>query len=420
MMKQRDLNRFRLWLLILFLTSSIVIVLNSFEDASGAPPLTLYANSAVICYVPFYIKNNFKRKIRLNNPIFLLLSTYAFGALLLTFTRSNFSSELPRTLIMSISIWSGLMMGSSIGRSRDFVEDFMITILLFGVSISLISLFTGIGITSSIQDLTIGRANRLWTIAFGVIDPVCMFSAGLYLLINGTRRKSFFCSRRIYFICTILSFLLILYSSTRIFLVGLAAIVLFIIISRLSLQLRIYAFPFYLIAILLIWYWFTQIADIQSFSILQKFGFTNTYGHFNLEGKRSILYQHLFDIAQSSPFSGIGINSVKESVYLIEGSAKTEYGYYLHIASYGFIIPLPFYAVMIFGGVFRPLISLLTQSRKYLIKAAPIYGAAIACFIAGFSGYYGQATAIAQFVALIFIGLATRYDPKQLHSCQDN
>ena len=409
-MKLNIYKHFRFLLLILFSVASIVIVVNALEEASGVPPRSLFANSAVICYFPVFLRQHFCRSFRVSNPIFTTISLYVIGVLFLACTRSDLSAELPRAFIMSISIWSGLMFGSCIGKNRRIINDFMVIVLLFGVSASIISIFTGVGVVSAIEGFSIGRANRLWTIAFGVIDPVCMFASGLYLWMNPSPDLKLW-KKKVYKVFTVLAFLLILYSSTRSFLIELVVILAFAALSKVPLSLRVLATPLCIGAVFLIGYWLTNIVDFSKVSVLSNFGFVDNSGQIRLESYRASLYEYLFQVADANPFTGIGINEVKETTLSLGNAAKTEYGYYLHIASFGFIVSTPFYLVMLFGGLLRPFTKLLTLSRRSFAKSYPIYGTAVACFLAGFSGYYAQATAISQFTALIFVGIATSYDP---------
>jgi hypothetical protein len=100
------------------------------------------------------------------------------------------------------------------------------------------------------------------------------------------------------------------------------------------------------------------------------------------------------------------MNNVKELSQQLSDAAKTEYGYSLHMASFGIIVAAPFYLIMFLGGLIHPLIRIAKSSQEEIKKINVVYSMAIGAFLAGFNGYYGQATSISQFTYLIWIGIA--------------
>jgi O-Antigen ligase len=207
-----------------------------------------------------------------------------------------------------------------------------------------------------------------------------------------------------------LALILLFYSSTRSYLIQLLILFVFGILSKFSKVLRSFLVPTIVVFSIVIVIFITQASDLQNVAILNLFGFVDANGSVALEKSRSLLHDHLIELFKTSPILGVGINEVKQSSALIDNAAKTEYGYYLHIAAFGFIVSTPFYLVMLWGGFLRPLAHLANLPVKSIAKTFPIHGMAVGCFLAGFNGYYAQATAVGQFISLMFIGISIQLD----------
>jgi hypothetical protein len=403
-------QKFRAWLLLFLIADAIVITVNGSQEVLGdAPPLTLVVTAAFMLYVPILIIDLFKNKILPSFTVVSYISVYVLGILLVSLSRDDVASELPRAVITAISIWGGLVLGTCIGSSSKILKIFLSTLLFFGVTISIASILAGIGSVSSLNVLEIGRGNRIWTIAFGIVDPVCMFGSGLFLI--SQYFKSFNLPTKIvHLILVFLALLLILYSSTRSYLIQLGILFVFTVLSRTGKPLRSIVVPTIIILSVVIVTFITQASDLSNISILNQFGFVDASGSISLEKSRSRLHEYLIEKSFSSPILGVGINEIKQSTASIDDAAKTEYGYYLHGAAFGYIVAFPFYLIMLLGGFLRPLLYLAKLPKKALIKTFSIHGMAVGCFLAGFNGYYAQATAVAQFISLIFIGISIQLD----------
>jgi O-Antigen ligase len=408
-MKVDIYHHFKIWLLLFLIIDAIVIVINGAEGGGDAPPITLLVTGGFMIYVPILVKQFSKTNILPSTSVTILISLYTLGILFVSLTRDDVITEMPRALITAVSIWSGLVLGTCIGSSLKVLKTFTSILLFFGVTVSILSIITGIGVISNLSSLSAGRDNRLWTIAFGIIDPICMFSCSLYL-ISQYYKKSGVKTKFLYIIFSTLALSLIFYSSTRSYLIQLAILLIFAMLSQVSKSLRATIVPIIVIFSVLLVTFITQVSDLSNVSILSQFGFVDASGSVSLEKSRSLLHDYLIQRSLSSPFLGVGINEIKQSAALIDDAAKTEYGYYLHIAAFGYIVAAPFYLVMLFGGFLRPLINLAKLPTKAIAKTFPIHGVAVGCFLAGFNGYYAQATAVAQFIALIFIGISIQLD----------
>lgn len=414
-MKLDVYQHFKTWLLLFLIIDAIVIIINgAAQDGGDAPPFTLIVTGSFMAYTPILVTQFFKKSICPSQLVITYVSLYSLGILAVSLTRQDILSEIPRAVITAISIWSGLVLGTCIGASSKILKIFTSVILIFGVTASLLSFITGVGVISAINTLEVGRSNRLWTIAFGIVDPICMFGGGLYLISqyykNANLKEKFN-----YLIFTILALCLLFYSSTRSYLIQLVILLFFTTLSGVSKPLRYLIVPISVSLSVLIITLITQATDLSQMSILTQFGFVDSSGSVTLEKGRSVLHDYLIQLSLSNPIMGVGINEVKQSARLI-GTARTEYGYYLHVAAFGYIVSTPFYLIMIVGGFLRPLVKLAKLPTKAIAKTFPIHGMAVGCFLAGFNGYYAQATAVAQFISLVFIGISIQLDSNEIAS----
>jgi hypothetical protein len=415
-MKLDVYQHFKTWLLLFLIIDAIVIIINgAAQDGGDAPPFTLIVTGSFMAYTPILVNQFFKKGICPSQLVITYVSLYSLGILVVSLTRQDIVSEMPRAVITAISIWSGLVLGTCIGASSKILKIFTSVILIFGVTASLMSIITGVGVIAALNTLDVGRSNRLWTIAFGIVDPICMFGGGLYLVSQYYKDANLKWKFN-YLIFTILALCLLFYSSTRSYMIQLGILLFFTTLSGVSKPLRYLIVPisvsFSIFIIILI----TQATDLSQVSILTQFGFVDSSGSVTLEKGRSVLHDYLIQLSLSNPIMGVGINEVKQSSARLIGAAKTEYGYYLHVAAFGYIVSTPFYLIMIFGGFLRPLVNLAKLPTKALAKTFPIHGMAVGCFLAGFNGYYAQATAVAQFISLVFIGISIQLDSNQIAS----
>jgi hypothetical protein len=392
-----------------FLTLLSFVTLMTFvtgQITSAEIPASSYITALIIAYGMILIRQVTKDNLLEFPWVLILVSIYAIGGFLVGLFKEDVLQELPRSIVMLVSVWTGLMMGVCIGKCKYSIQKFAKTILVFGVTISLFSIFTGIGLEFGLTSLSIGRQNRLWTIAFGIIDPVSMLAAGVYLL-QQKKYKDFKEKFSIQIFISI-SILFVLFSSTRSFLIEITIIILLAMISKTTAAVRsilITSFSAFTVVLIIAT---TQLQDASNIGILDNFGFVDERGKVVMsESRRSVLTEYQITQTLSSPWVGVGMNKIKEGALQIEEAAKSEYGYPLHMASFGILVATPFYIVMFFGGLVQPLIKIMTLPQEKFNKISAIYGMAISSVLAGFNGYYGQATSIAQFICLIWIGIAT-------------
>jgi hypothetical protein len=397
-------NFLKYWFLAILLVGSLMVAVNGQSESIESTPLINYLTATVIASSALIVRQFLGNHAPIPRLPLVLTSFYALGVVFVTVLRPSWLQELPRAVIMATSIWCGIMVGTCIGSNEKYIYQFARILLIFGVVLSLLSMFTTIGVVSALQSFSIGRSNRFWTTAFGVVDPVSMLAAGLVLCQNPNRPKYF--QKMILFGLVSISTLLLLFSSTRSFLIQ-AFILLVVIASRkTSPVLRLLLI---LVSLLLCAFLTLEIAaalDIASIPVLNQFGFVDGNGEVTLEKSRGLLNDYLIETTIAHPFSGIGMNTIKEYVGELAGAAKTEYGYFLHMASFGVIVASPFYMLMFIGGFIQPMLSIVTSSKSKNSQFNTVNSMAIGAFLAGFNGYYGQATSITQFTYLIWIGIA--------------
>ncbi len=390
-----------------------MVVWNGQVESTGTTPIANYFTALVMAFSAVLVRRFLKLGLPVSKFLLVFSSLYFLGVLAVSFFRANLLIELSRSIVTATSVWCGLMVGACIGFEPKAIYRFAKVLLLFGTFISLISIITNVGLVSSISSLSVGRSNRLWTQVFGVVDPVSMVVSAI-LLIQGKKIRTDR-GKILFFGSFFVSVLLLLYSSTRSFLIQTAALIFVLIAAK---------FKSYLRAILLIWGAFvtifllfnlsTVLTWMSSMPILDQFGFVDPSGSITLEKTRVVLSAYLIDTALQNPLVGAGISIVKDGASQVDGAANTEYGYALHIAAFGFIVALPFYLCMVVGGVVQPLLSLATVPKKEIATLSAVNGMAIGAFLAGFNGYYGQATAVTQFTYLIWIGIAISVNQKVL------
>jgi O-Antigen ligase len=386
-------------------------------------PITTYGNGAIILYGLVLIIEMLRHRCRASGWLITLASIYSLGVLIVSLIRWNeIASELPRAMITSIAIWNALVLGSCMGAlNKTVIYSFARLMLVFGVVATTFSMITGLGAISSLQGIEIGRANRLWVNSFSIVDPMCMFGAGWYICSEKfipTTSKS----RKINVFLCICAFVILVYTSTRSFYIELVFFLAFVAISRFAKHIKLILLPLFM-SIVIVVALSAQTMDLSFLNVgdvLYKLGFIGNNGYVNKSESRIKLHEFLIEKAMSSPVIGIGMNSVKEETSRLPSSqdsisdavAKTEYGYYLHIAAFGYLVAAPLYIIFFLGGALLPFFNLLILPKQVIQQTAPIHAMSVCSFLAGFNGYYGQATAVNQFISLVFIGIATSLDQR--------
>jgi O-Antigen ligase len=400
----KDCQHVSAWLLVLLVVGTSMVIINGQAESIESTPLANYVTAAIIASGAVIVVRLFKQGITISRSLMILCTSYFLGVVVVSFIRSNLIEELPRSIVMAFSIWTGLMMGNCIGSNPAMIKKFSKILLFFGVFIALLSITTNIGVVSAVNGFSIGRSNRLWTTAFGIVDPVSMIAAGLYLLQESNDKT--IVSKFSLMLLTTIAFLLLLFSSTRSFLIQTLIILAVSLIAKMPRNGRQITLVLMIFTSLIGVLFLISLSDASNIAILNTFGFVDGAGEVKLEKSRGILNDYLIELTASNPYIGVGMNTVKETAQQIRGAAKTEYGYSLHMASFGVFVAMPFYLVMGISGFFQPLVKIYNSSKRNIKNSNVLYSMSIGAVLAGFNGYYGQATSITQFTYLMWIGIS--------------
>jgi len=361
----------------------------------------VYPIVGVISFSAFLVLGFISRSYYPNWWVAALASLYLVGVFLLCLIRPNIGSEIPRAISMGVFIWSGLILGSCVGSSEDYIKTFMEIILIFGVILTLLSIFTGYAVVAAPTKLEISRAQRYHSGLFGVIDPPSIFAAALWLYLRNGRRFLLW--------ILILDIVLIVVTVTRFYYITLFMMLFVSFLARFQRPVRFFVvFSGSALAILVMFLFF-QVSNIDQFSWLSNLGFTTVDGRLNLDDPRWALTKLLLPEALNHPLTGIGMDAAKNLAWFSSpSSAKTEHGYIVHLAAFGLPVSSAFFLVMFIGGLMLPVWNLVYMKRRRLVWNAHLYGFAFALAISGFIGNFGSSATLVSLFALMFVGISIR------------
>jgi hypothetical protein len=326
-----------------------------------------------------------------------LVSLYFIGVLSLCFIRQHIFSELPRAMMMAMFVWGGLVCGTCIGSSDELIKVFYKTFLILGVGLVLFTIGTKYGVVIAPAEFVFNRNNRFYSTIFSVTDPTQIFAVTLWLFIRD-RAKVFL---PILFLIPILIILTVVRQSYIIF--GLVLITYWL--CRFHRFYRVLLAAGLLIIVLIAASFVWQASQRSELPLLKNINLVDVNGQL-IEDPRVKLTGLLLNLAAEAPLTGIGMDAAKNCAWFeATSSARTEHGYVVHLAAFGFIVPLPFFLVMLIGGLFMPLYSLIKLPSKLLVSNSPLYGLAIGLTLSGFVGNFGTATSVSGYFSLVQIGI---------------